>query len=83
MYNVGTGKSTSVNELINTFEKVNNVEIPRQIPKRRLGIDLDVVFCDCKKLHDDLKWCSNKNIEDVCRDGWNFALQFYKENIRK
>lgn len=77
VYNVGTGKSTSVNELINTFEKVNNVIIPRQIQKRRVG-DLDVVFCNCEKIHDELKWCSNKNIEDICRDGWNFALKFYK-----
>lgn len=77
IFNVGTGKSTSVNELINTFEKVNNVIIPRQIQKRRIG-DLDVVFCNCEKIHDELKWCSNKNIEDICRDGWNFALKFYK-----
>ena len=38
--NLGTGKGTSVLELIKTFEKVNNVKIPFSFGARRKGIKL-------------------------------------------
>jgi UDP-glucose 4-epimerase len=74
--NLGTGKSTSVLELIETFEKVNNIEIPKMIGERRPG-DLSIVFCNADKAKELLGWTAEKTIEDACRDSWIFA----KENL--
>ena len=52
--NLGTGKGSSVLELINTFQNVNNVEIPYQIADRREG-DLDICFCDPDYTNEILK----------------------------
>ena len=71
IYNIGTGKGTSVFELINTFEKVNNIVVPIRIQKRRDG-DLPVVYCNATKAKEELGWQANRTVEDMCRDGWNF-----------
>jgi UDP-glucose 4-epimerase len=73
IFNMGTGHSTSVLELINIFKKVNNVEIPYQIADRREG-DLDICFCDPNFTNEILKWKTELNIEDMCKDSWNFQL---------
>ncbi len=74
IYNIGTGKGTSVFELINTFESVNKIIVPIKIVPRRQG-DLSIVFCDSTKAKDELGWQAEKNIEDMCKDGWNFIMK--------
>jgi len=45
MYNLGTGKGVSVLELVNTFERVNNVKVPFVVEARRQG-DISSMFAD-------------------------------------
>ena len=71
VFNLGTGNPTSVLKLVNTFKKVNNVEIPFTFAARREG-DLDVTFCDPNYTFNILNWKTEKTIEDMCRDAWNF-----------
>ena len=71
VFNLGTGKGYSVLELVNTFEKVNNVKIPYKITDRRPG-DLAEVYADVAKANIELGWKAEKNLEDMCRDAWNF-----------
>ena len=47
MYNIETGKGTSVLELVNTFIDINNM-LPYCFKKRREG-DIDIVYCVCIK----------------------------------
>ena len=49
VFNLGTGKGTSVLELINKFKEVNNIKLPYKIVDRRKG-DLDICFCDPNNL---------------------------------
>ena len=70
--NIGTGKGTSVLELIKIFEDVNKCSIPWKLKKRRIG-DVPIYVADnslCKKV---LDWVPNKDIEQMCRDGWKWA----------
>ena len=71
-YNLGTGNGTSVLELVNTFEKVNNIEIPRKIVERRPG-DIDSCYAACEKARKELGFRTTKTIEDMCRDAYNFV----------
>lgn len=70
-YNLGTGRPHSVLEMVSTFEKVNNVKVKYKIAKRRKG-DLAEVYADPSKANKELGWKTEKNLEDMCRDAWNF-----------
>jgi len=71
IYNFGTGRGTSVLELVHAFEKVNNVKIPYEIVARRPG-DLAVSYADVSKAKRELNWEAKLTIEDMVRDAWNF-----------
>ena len=71
VYNLGAGKGVSVLEIINTFERVNNIKINYEIAPRRDG-DLAIFFADPTKAKKELDWEVKRNIEDMCRDSWNF-----------
>ena len=72
--NLGTGKGTSVSQLIKTFEKVNNVAIPYSFEDRRHG-DNPFVVADNSLAESILKWVPKRNIEQICKDGWNWQLK--------
>ena len=71
--NLGTGKGTSVLELINSFKEVNNVEIPYSFTDRRKG-DLAYVVADNKLAKSILKWCPKRTIKEMCKDGYLWQL---------
>ena len=71
IYNLGTGIGYSVLDLVQTFEKVNNVKINYQITERRPG-DIAECYADPTKAKEELNWTAQKTIEDMCKDSWNF-----------
>jgi UDP-glucose 4-epimerase len=71
VYNLGTGKGTSVLEMVHAFEQANQVKIPYQIVARRSG-DIAVSYADCSKAFKDLGWKTKKTILDACLDSWRF-----------
>lgn len=71
IYNLGTGQGISVLELVTTFIKVNNIEVPYIITNKREG-DIDIVFSDVSKIYNEIGWKTKRNIEDICRDGYHF-----------
>ena len=71
IYNLGTGKGTSVLELIHAFMKENNLDIPYQIVDRRPG-DIAVSYANAEKALKELKWEAKLTIEDMVRDAWHF-----------
>ena len=72
IYNLGTGKGYSVLEIVNTFEKVNNLKINYRIAPRRSG-DIAACYADPSKAKEEINWQAEKGIEEMCRDAWNFA----------
>lgn len=71
IYNLGTGRGTSVLELVKAFEKVNDIKINYEITSRRPG-DLAIAYADPSKANKELNWYSKYTIEDMVRDAWNF-----------
>lgn len=71
IYNLGSGKGASVLELVNTFQKVNGVKVNYKITGRREG-DLAEYYADAEKAYKELGWKTEKTLEDICRDSWNF-----------
>ena len=71
IYNLGTGIGYSVLDIVKTFEKVNNIEIPIQIAPRRAG-DIAVCYADAQKAKAELGWTAQRNLDDMCRDTWNW-----------
>ena len=71
--NLGTGKGTSVLEFIRVFERVNNVKVPFIFENRRPGDNASVV-ADNSLAKSILNWFPTRNIEDICKDGWNWQV---------
>ena len=74
VYNLGTGNPYTVQEMVDTFIKVNNVDVPYQFAERRAG-DLPVFFADSSKAKKELGWVATRTLEDMCRDSWNYVLK--------
>ena len=71
IYNLGTGNGYSVLDLVNTYSKVNNVDIPYKIVERRPG-DIAKCFADPTKANKELNWFCKYNLEDMCKDAHHF-----------
>ncbi len=72
IYNLGTGHGTSVLELVNMFEKVNNVKVNYQIVGRREG-DIDACYASNELARRELGFNPKYTLEDMCLDSYNFA----------
>ncbi len=71
IYNLATGTGYSVLDIINTFEKVNNVKVNYKIVNRRPG-DIAACYSDPTKAKEELGFVATKTLEDMCRDLWNY-----------
>ena len=74
--NLGTGVGYSVLDMVKAFEKANGIQIPYRIAPRRPG-DIATCYADTAKAAELLGWHATRDIDDMCRDGWNFARNRY------
>lgn len=72
-YNLGTGIGYSVLELVNTFSKVSNRDIPYQIVDRRPG-DIGMCYADPEKAKKQLGWFTKYEIKEMCADSWRWQV---------
>ncbi|KAL8256099.1 hypothetical protein R6Q59_031166 [Mikania micrantha] len=72
VYNLGTGKGTSVLEIVSAFEKASGKKIPLVKTSRRPG-DTEILYASTAKAELELKWKAKHGIDDMCRDQWNWA----------
>lgn len=77
IYNLGTGKGTSVLQLIKAFEDANKIKIPFEIVERRDG-DIAECFAATNKANEELNWVAKKDIFEMCLDSWNFEKNTIK-----
>ncbi|MBU94898.1 MAG: UDP-glucose 4-epimerase GalE [Balneola sp.] len=70
-FNLGTGKGTSVLELVKAFELVTGQKVPYQISKRRSG-DVATCFANPTKAKNKLSWEATRDVVQMCRDSWNW-----------
>ena len=72
IYNLGTGKGTSVLELVNMFSKINNVKVNYKIVDRRPG-DIASCYASSLKANKELGFTCKYTLEDMCKDSYNFV----------
>lgn len=72
--NLGTGKGTSVLELVHAFEKASGVKVNYKIADRRPG-DIATCFASTDKAKSVLNWVAEKNVDQMCADSWNFIVK--------
>lgn len=70
-FNVGTGVGYSVLDVINSFEKVNNIKLKYSIKGRRDG-DIEEIYSDITKSKNILKWVSKKSLDDMMSSAWKW-----------
>ena len=80
IYNLGTGKGSSVLEVVHAFEKANDVAVPYQICERRAG-DITIAYANADKAEKELGWKSETSLEEALRTVWQW--QKYLETREK
>lgn len=76
-YNLGTGKGYSVLEIIKNFEKATGQKIKYEIVERRAG-DIAECYADPSKAREMLGWTAEKDLEQMCKDSWNFTSKKFE-----
>lgn len=76
--NLGTGRGTSVLELVHAFEKANALTIPYVITDRRPG-DVATVYADTQKAKELLGWRAKRTMEEACASSWKFQQGLAEE----
>ena len=71
IYNLGTGKGSSVLDVIHSFEKACGHAIPYEIAPRREG-DVDVSYADVSKAKAELGWEAKYSLDEMCADSWKW-----------
>ena len=71
VFNVGTGKGTTILELITAFEEANNCRINYEFSSRREG-DISQSIADNSLILSTLNWRNKRNIKDMCIDSWRW-----------
>lgn len=79
VFNVGTGNGCSVQEVIDTFERVSGMSLPYRYADRRPG-DVPVIFADASLAEKELGWKAKKSMADALRDAWNWEIQLRKKS---
>lgn len=72
IFNLGTGNGYSVLDIVNSFEKVNNVEVPYEIKPRRDG-DIDACYADPTYAYEKLGFKASHSLDDMCKDSYNYV----------
>lgn len=71
IFNLGTGKGTSVLEIIKAFSRACGRDLPYVIDPRRPG-DIAENYAGCEKASGELGWKATRDIDDMCQDSWNW-----------
>lgn len=71
IFNLGTGKGSSVLEVVKAFEAANNVKVPYQICDRREG-DITIAYANADKAEKELGWKSETSLEEALKTVWQW-----------
>lgn len=74
IWNLGSGRGTSVLELLHAFEKAVGRELPYEVVARRPG-DVATSYADPSRANEELGWRTTRTVEDMCVDTWRWQSQ--------
>ena len=79
IFNLGTGKGYSVLEVIQEFERTNNVKVNYEITERRPG-DIEKIWADPSKANKILGWKTQRTLSDSLKTAWEWE-KYYRKNF--
>ena len=79
IYNLGTGKGSSVLEVVKAFESANDIAVPYQICDRREG-DITIAYANADKAANELKWKSETTLEEALKTVWEWQKYLETRN---
>lgn len=74
VFNLGTGRGSSVLEMVSAFENASGRPVPYQIAPRRAG-DVAQIYADPSKAEQQLGWKAQRDLVAMCSDSWNWQKQ--------
>ena len=78
-YNIGVGKGVSVKEVIDSFEKINNIKISYEIGERRDG-DVEKIYSDNRKINLELGWFPKMSFSSALESAWSWEKNNKNQN---
>jgi UDP-glucose 4-epimerase len=76
-FNLGTGKGLTVLEIIEVFERVNNLKLNYKIVDRRPG-DIEKIYADTTLANEALQWRTELGVEEMMRSAWQWQQRILK-----
>jgi len=73
VFNLGTGKGSSVLEVIHSFEKTSGYKIPYRIVERRKG-DVEQMYASTTLANKELNWEAKLNLDDMTKSAWEWEM---------
>jgi UDP-glucose 4-epimerase len=73
-WNLGTGRPTSVKEMVDAFSRACGQDLPYEVAPRRPG-DIAESYADPAKAESELGWTAGRTIDEMCEDSWRWASQ--------
>ena len=81
IFNLGTGKGSSVLEMIHTFEETTGVKLNYEIKERRPG-DVVQVYADTKLANEELGWKSKLGLKEMVGSAWKWEQSLAKKQTK-
>ena len=78
IYNMGSNKGYSVKEIVEAYEKANGIKLNYKFGNRRKG-DAAIALPDCSKIYKELGWAPKIELNQMCKDSYNFIKKHPKE----
>ncbi|MCL6454704.1 MAG: UDP-glucose 4-epimerase GalE [Alicyclobacillus sp.] len=73
-FNLGTGRGSSVLEVVAAFEAATGIDIPRRVGPRRNG-DAPVSYAGVDKAKQQLGWQAKRDLTEMCADAWRWQRE--------
>lgn len=76
-FNLGSGTGSTVLEIVNAFERANNIKIKYEVKPRRTG-DIEQAYADYSLAKEELNWQPTTSLETSMQTAWKFQQQLLK-----
>lgn len=80
VFNLGTGKGSSVMEVIQSFERTTKIKLPYKMIERRGG-DVEEMFANTELANQELNWKAIQNLDDMTLSAWQWE-KYFRSNIK-